>query len=430
MRQTRALYESCSKLLLRPTMVKSRATVISQKITDSNRRLELEIRLRNTDDGKPVIATKVFDSLWLRFNCHSDKSKQADSGQRIIDYAKIPSDLKIKRCIYDEHNVYIEWQEPGVTQSVIPIGLLVGAVDYKQTRAKIDIDKYSTKTLKTFDYNHFVDSATAGDRQPSVSGLFVHEWMKHVYLYGFALVKNVPCKVDNVQNLAQLICPVQTTIYGKLFDVEATPNPINIAYSTHALDYHQDLIYYESAPGIQLLHCLKNDRCVQGGESLLLDVFKAASDFRAQYADHFRILSTVPATFQKIHFNRQRPVYMVYQKEHICLNRNADIVSVNWAPAFEGPLSLSITADTIRKYYQSYLVFTRFLANHPYNVHFLLEPGDCLVFNNSNNIVLTVDFHFPCTLTLNSCFDDRLYRTHTAWQKRISTEQRVSTLAR
>jgi hypothetical protein len=33
------------------------------------------------------------------------------------------------------------------------------------------------------------------------------------------------------------------------FDVEATEKPINIAYSNVGLGFHQDLVYYESPPG-------------------------------------------------------------------------------------------------------------------------------------------------------------------------------------
>ena len=33
--------------------------------------------------------------------------------------------------------------------------------------------------------------------------------------------------------------------------------PINIAYSGVKLIPHMDLVYYESPPGLQLLHCLR-----------------------------------------------------------------------------------------------------------------------------------------------------------------------------
>ena len=42
------------------------------------------------------------------------------------------------------------------------------------------------------------------------------------------------------------------------------------------LDLHMDLIYYESAPGLQGLHAYLFDDSVGGGYSLLLDVFAFA----------------------------------------------------------------------------------------------------------------------------------------------------------
>lgn len=46
-------------------------------------------------------------------------------------------------------------------------------------------------------------------------------------------------------------------LYSQTFDVKSIPNPINIAYSNVSLGFHMDLMYYESPPGLQLLHCLR-----------------------------------------------------------------------------------------------------------------------------------------------------------------------------
>ena len=39
--------------------------------------------------------------------------------------------------------------------------------------------------------------------------------------------------------------------------MKSDENPINIAYSNVKLDFHMDLVYYESPPGLQLLHCIR-----------------------------------------------------------------------------------------------------------------------------------------------------------------------------
>lgn len=42
-----------------------------------------------------------------------------------------------------------------------------------------------------------------------------------------------------------------------MFDVKTEKKLTNIAYSEVGLELHMDLMYYQSPPGLQLLHCLK-----------------------------------------------------------------------------------------------------------------------------------------------------------------------------
>ena len=41
-----------------------------------------------------------------------------------------------------------------------------------------------------------------------------------------------------------------------------------------------------------------------GGESLLLDTFPVLEEMRIKYPEEFDTLTRVPATFQRIHFDR------------------------------------------------------------------------------------------------------------------------------
>ncbi len=100
--------------------------------------------------------------------------------------------------------------------------------------------------------------------------------------------------------LANRIGAVQQTIYGTTFDVISQAVPINVAYSPLGLEFHQDLAYYESPPGLQFLHCLRFDKSVVGGESSLSDLFAAAQYMRDNHPAEFKTLCTVPATFAKV----------------------------------------------------------------------------------------------------------------------------------
>lgn len=59
---------------------------------------------------------------------------------------------------------------------------------------------------------------------------------------------------------------------------------------------------------------------IVGGESIFADAFEIAELFRQKYPEMFLTLTKIPATFQKIHIERTRPVYMIYQRPHIALN--------------------------------------------------------------------------------------------------------------
>ena len=48
------------------------------------------------------------------------------------------------------------------------------------------------------------------------------------------------------------------------------------------------------------------DPCVNGGESILLDAYPIMEELRQKHPEHFATLARVPATFQKVHYERYK----------------------------------------------------------------------------------------------------------------------------
>ena len=189
---------------------------------------------------------------------------------------------------------------------------------------------------------------------------------------------------DAVRVVAGLVGPMQPNIYGDLFDVVSKGDAaINLAYTSEAIGPHMDLCYYESPPGLQLLHCLRFDDDVVGGESLLIDAFAAAERLRARSPAAFEVLSSVPATFLKDHSRRARPVLLSYRRPHIALEpRTRRVVGAFWSPPFEGPLLADgLSAAAVGEYYRAYQLFHDEIRRGP-RWEARLEVGDMIVFNN------------------------------------------------
>ena len=184
----------------------------------------------------------------------------------------------------------------------------------------------------------------------------------------------------------------------------------NIAYTSVYLCPHQDLPYFESKPGLQLLHCVENDKdAIKGGESLLIDAMAAAHEFRSLAPEYFKTLTKCNATFVK----QRDGAHIAYTKPHIQLasrhessRQNDEIVAVHWAPPFEGPLT--IDPELVLPYFEAYSAFElmvdksidpiqrsldsgidRELAMklakyaNDFTWEYALNPGEMIIFNNT-----------------------------------------------
>lgn len=216
----------------------------------------------------------------------------------------------------------------------------------------------------------------------------VYHWLKELNEHGVVIVQGAPTVEDTVLDVASIIAKPIYTIYGESFEVAVDPEPINVAYSPVALAAHVDLVYYESPPGLQLLHCRQFDDSVEGGESTFIDGFYAAEILRRRNPEAFQTLCRVPATFQKVHYSRVTPVHLVTQRPHISVggpNGDEYVTGVFWAPPFEGPLR--VPEEDVQKYYEAYVEFSKVLQQMedeeiPGLIKFRMRPGEISVFNN------------------------------------------------
>mmetsp|Transcript_11138 Transcript_11138/g.33355 ORF Transcript_11138/g.33355 Transcript_11138/m.33355 type:complete len:371 (+) Transcript_11138:777-1889(+) len=208
------------------------------------------------------------------------------------------------------------------------------------------------------------------------------QWLEALSADGMCLITDAPVEAGCVVDLASSISHPQPTIYGtSTFDVVSVPEPINIAYSPLGLPLHQDLVYYESPPGLQLLHCIDFADTVRGGESTLLDGAALLADFRVEYPHHFQTLCTIPTLFQKVHYDREEPVHMTYHRPILSVNAWGHITQFTWAPPFEGPLP-NYGPKITRAYYAAYSALAEAIDSSPSTIEFRLRPGDIVSFNN------------------------------------------------
>jgi len=210
--------------------------------------------------------------------------------------------------------------------------------------------------------------------------------------------------------------PSHSSLYGPLFNVISSPNPTNIAYTNKELKAHQDLAYYESPPGIQILHCIEST-C--GGSSTLISALDAADYIQKHHPKLYHALTIYPVTFIK---QRHDP------NADSCIASSANLsytaplfmrdfvdgqtASLRWAPPFEG--TLLYVPELWDDFIEGYRLMSTLMSGeyfmewkeggrggkgererekyeweseaevwHRNNlISFHMEPGDAVVFNN------------------------------------------------
>lgn len=96
------------------------------------------------------------------------------------------------------------------------------------------------------------------------------------------------------------IGPIRNTHYGGFYDFVPDLALADTAYTNIALPAHTDTTYFTEPAGLQAFHCLSHDAPPDhnpdeplGGESLLVDGFKAAIKLKHDFPEAFGVLQRV-----------------------------------------------------------------------------------------------------------------------------------------
>ncbi|KXS18639.1 Clavaminate synthase-like protein [Gonapodya prolifera JEL478] len=330
-----------------------------------------------------------FNYTWLRDHCQCPACVHPDTRQKLHSSADIPLDVKptsIEVGSSPTPSVRIVWEDkPLVGRIGGPQGPHISVFDLAWLR-KQDYDPAAV-LARDREAMKIVPWDRAMLEKDTVGGLWsdYESFMKtdegqrtvleQMYLYGLAFLRGVPVNEQAIEGLCERLgTHVQETFYGKTFDVKSVPKANNIAYTSLYLGLHMDLMYFESPPGLQLLHSLQNT--VTGGSSFFSDSFAAAERLRTAHPDEFAALTQVPVTF---HYDNNGH-HLRFRHPTISDYDGNEPMRVYYAPPFQG--TLECEPEMVDTWYRAFARFREFTERPEMLYTHRLEPGECVIFNN------------------------------------------------
>jgi gamma-butyrobetaine dioxygenase len=309
-----------------------------------------------------------FPYLWLRDNCGCPSCRDPKSGQRLIDVLDLPVEAEPTEAVLQGDSVLLRWSGEDHEScysaawlrehDLSPMGRETRRPQRRFWGAEIAND------LPEADWPRLLADPAAELRL-----------LQALALYGFALLRRVPMEPGQVAVVGDRLGHVRVTNYGRIFDVVSRPDPNNLAYTGLALGVHTDNPYRDPTPGLQLLHCLEAG--APGGDTVLVDGFRAAEDLKRRHPQEFAILCRLPLAF---HFT----------DSDSDLRAATPIISID----FEGRVTavhynnrsmaaLDAPQDEILPWYHAYRCFAQILREPAGELRLRLEPGDLLIMENN-----------------------------------------------
>lgn len=342
-----------------------------------------------------------YNTVFLRDSCTAPESVDKFSQQKLFTTSEISQNLKIEQppeVVETDSGLVLNivWNQNGQLQKS---QYTEEFLEEYSSKANIRKDKFFESERVYWSNQELVkdiDSLQIEYEDYANNERAFYQACYNLNRYGLCFINNIPrpesqtMSEENattwpVYKLAEKFGYIKKTFYGTLFDVKNVKEATNIAYTKTFLPLHMDLLYYESPPGLQLLHFIYNSTA--GGENIFSDSFRAALHVKETDPVAYEALKKVPITF---HYDNNNEYYY-YSRPLIVEDESAvefGIKEVNFAPSFQGPLEFGITNDKpedarlFKDFLRGFNLFDSFV-NDPKNHYELKVPeGTTVIFDN------------------------------------------------
>jgi alpha-ketoglutarate-dependent taurine dioxygenase len=336
--------------------------------------------------------------LYLRDACNCPQCVDPSTRQRNYSFIDIPLLIKpVLKKIDENHTYHVSWEHDvaGFDEShtsYLPasrIEELIETSDAARGNPRISTlskrelwDKAAfTKRGCWVEYEDYINNTSS--LKSAVSALRRD---------GLIFIKNVPPEDSSVSKVAERIGPLRNTFYGATWDVRSIADAKNVAYTSKYLGFHMDLLYMDSPPEFQLLHCIHNS-CA-GGESRFVDTYRAARILHEKapemalelrrtlvkytydndghyYTNSHRIFNT----------GTGRPVWLPTDVNIPGSRR--DLGDINWSPEFMDVPGIERMAEKrTRKFLTAAKTFAEIMEREDLVYQVKMEEGTCVIFEN------------------------------------------------
>jgi trimethyllysine dioxygenase len=191
------------------------------------------------------------------------------------------------------------------------------------------------------------------------------------------IVKDVEATIEATQQVTEMLCFIQETLYGRMWSFTSDMARADTAYTSLALGAHTDTAYLSVPAGIQVFHCTQHDG--DGGRTLLVDGFHAAERLRVEDPKAFETL----CRYRIYHENNDRNAHYVRSLDPVLKVHpvSEDLEMIRYNHYDRAPISTICQTD-VSQYYDALAALSSRVADPGAEFWMKLDPGIVIFIDN------------------------------------------------
>ncbi|MFW2333455.1 TauD/TfdA family dioxygenase [Ilumatobacter sp.] len=306
---------------------------------------------------------------WLRDRSTETGQIEPTNRQRLFTPLDVPVDIAVVACDVVDHALHVAFSDGH--RAVLDLGGIEIALGWREDSEEPPAPEPWAAPLADFpdvDWRDITFDPASEDVDALIGCL------RAFFRHGYVVFRNTPAEVGTVARVADRLGYLVGQNFGWVFDVEAKPAPTDLAYTSYALRAHTDEPYRRPVPGIQMLHCIRNEAL--GGDSTLVDGMAAAMALAAAHPEwHAALVDT------EVVFRYDMGVDTVVNRGHILeYDRSGRYRQIRLNTKLDEPIVRpGVDLDA---YYLGRRWLTEWTNDPAHQVTFRLEPGDIMFMDN------------------------------------------------
>lgn len=306
---------------------------------------------------------------WLRERSQEPGQVEATNRQRLYTPRDVAERLAVTDCQVDRGGLVVDFSDGH--RARLDLDSIERSLGWVADPEQPPAPEPWTEPLAAFPY---VDWSRIGWSDADADVDAVIEFLTAFYRHGYVVFRNTPTDEGTLRRICDRLGYISGNNFGWIFDVRADPKPTDLAYTAIELLAHTDQPYRQPIPGIQLLHCLRNE--APGGDSTLVDGLAAANAMRAaEPALHDAVVDV------ETEWRYDMGTDTVVGRGHLI---EYDRFGTFRRIRFNTKLDAAVVrpGQDLDAWFEGRRWLTHWLNNPAHQVTFRLEPGDVMFMDN------------------------------------------------